>query len=544
MNLSAHRGCYRVMVDKVPSWKSLRFVGIVALIALMLSGGGRTLPGHLALGVVGLVAILFRDLGTGQAVAVGSFPNRGGLISIAALAMFALGSWIGSDTAQIWGVSLLFAWWIWSAFRGVGAFPLLLLLGLICLPQGVLEDTLLLRMQRSAAGFASWVLDTQRIPHVPKGAVIETAKGVLFVEEACSGMISLLTGLIVTQIYFAWNRMGFWSSVVGLMLSSVLLFAGNCLRIVMVAVAYSKWEMDWTSGWRHEVSGLMVYLLVLSLLPSLRQLILTVSRGFIRWRYPWVGMDPQAQIEDHVGESGGKDALARVIRSFPTSAAWATGGMIVVTVLAWFLFVVPETKAEPSDWPSLRETEMTRNVNGWILDPAGREVSFLKKWSLNHQVWLYRKGARKAWISADLPFEAVHRLPNCYSMRDWRILRSEPVQLPDTDPLSVMELKSQGEGGSLLVLFSNFDLYRSKFVEGIPSRLEERWDQFTSRLMIGAGEHARRSGAYCQIQLVLDGGDAMESETGRDALLLFKEVRRDLVSKLRGSPGGEGKGDR
>ena len=507
---------------------------------LLVVGGALILrpPAHVFLGLCGLSVLVFRELVGNTVTLDGIHSIWSWILACAAFILFALGVWMDSDTVQTWSLALLWGLWICGISGRNRALPLFLLLGLVCLPMGILEDTLLVQMQRVAAGFASWALDVQGIPHLSKGAVIETANGALFVEEACSGMTSLLTGLIVTQIYFGWWRMRLVMSLVGLAVSASLLFAGNCLRIVLVAVAYSKWAIDWTSGWRHEASGLLVYVLVLALLPGLRQMLLMMKEGFLRWRFPWIAEGMGLEQPEEGSAVDLKAIVNGLIRTFPVSAAWATWGITMVTMLAWAFIGSPIRTARASSWPSLQKAEPSRMISGWTLDPAGRETAYLKTWALNHQVWLYRKGNLKAWISADLPFEEIHTLPNCYSVRDWRVLRNEPMQVSDTDPLNVMELKSRGDGGALLVMFSNFDLSRWKFVPGVPSRLEGRWAQVTSRLLLGPGKDARNSGPFCQMQLVLDGGDAMESAAGEEALQLFTEVRRNLVDALR-SPVGK-----
>lgn len=530
------------MGQRFPAWKSFHFAALFAYVLLVVAGlVFRQPPAHLVFGISGLLFLVIRDFSAGELGGEGEFPSWAGWAALAAFLLFALGSWMGSDTAQKWGVSLLGGVWIRSIYGGIGAYRLLLLIGLLCIPQGVLEDTLLLRMQRSAAGLASWVLDTQRIAHVPKGAVIETASGVLFVEEACSGMMSLLTGLIVAQIYFAWQRMRLWMSAVGLALAAALLFAGNCLRIIVIAVAYAHWHIDWTSGWRHELSGLLVYLLVLSLLPGLRHLLVTVSELVFLWRYPWITHDSQVEIQPSPGSFDFKLLVCSLMRCFPPAAAWSSACMLLAALMTFGSSEVSGNKANAADWPSLRAAELTRSINGWTLDSTGREVSFLKNWGLNHQVWLYRKGFRKAWISADLPFDSVHTLPNCYSMRDWRILRNERVLPPDSEPLNVMELKSQGESGSLLILFSNYDLTLRKIALVLPTRLRGRWEQVISRLKIGREDLGLHEGPFCQIQLVLEGGDVMESEVGKDALELFKKVRCELIEKLHESSDSDGR---
>lgn len=495
-------------------------------------------PFQVVLGLLGLVVVVARDIQENPAGLI--VPARGNWwIAICACIVFVLGVWIDSDSAKTWGLALIGVIWIFSIHGDgrIGGF--ILLLGLACMPEGLLQDTLLIQMQRGAAGIASWALDLVGIPHVARGVVIETVHGALFVEEACSGMKSLLTGLVIAQIYFAWKRTGVIISVLGLAWASVLLFSGNCLRIVLIATIYSKWNVDWTSGWRHELSGLMVYLLVLCMLPGVRLVLLDAEQAFLKWRYPWVERMRTCAGETRQTAMPRSEFASRLIRSFPMPAMWATGVMVLASIVGWLSVDSSMPRilgGNPSGWPSLGDAELSEFVDGWVLDPKGREAAYLKSWALNHQVWLYRKGSRKAWISADLPFTTVHWLPNCYLASNWRVLRSQAIAPRDGDPLTVMELKARNEERSLLVMFANFDLSRQVFVRDSPTRLAERWENIKDRLTAGMSSGSRASGPFCQMQLVLDGRDAAESATGRDALDLFNVIRRDLAGRFVSNP--------
>lgn len=185
--------------------------------------------------------------------------------------------------------------------------------------------------------------------------------------------------------------------------------------------------------------------------------------------------------------------------------------------------------------PSLATIGISGEIHGWQHFPEGGRSGFLENLSLDHRVWLFRKGSRRAWIAADLPYPTIHRLPVCYSNRDWHVLRHESPSYPGLSPFTVMALRAKdGNVAPMMVIYDNYDLRNRRFANGAPSRLKGRWEQTMNRLKGRPGGDRADQGPFCQIQLVLEGSDSLDSQIGQDALRLFDAARNELAGRFAG----------
>ena len=163
--------------------------------------------------------------------------------------------WLGALSLLLLGDSLLV-----SQPHARSSWRLLTLL--IALPLG-LDDHLIHWLQQISSTHASTVLDRIRIPHMMRGNVLEMASRRLFVEEACSGISSIYLLLSVTALYIVSEQVRMVRAIP--LLLSVFWWAvvGNVFRIVVIATAISSFNMDLTSGWRHETLGIVTLTMAL-----------------------------------------------------------------------------------------------------------------------------------------------------------------------------------------------------------------------------------------------------------------------------------------
>lgn len=488
--------------------------------------------GSIPLGLAGLALLWLRDFSEPQEISKSERVNVIPL-AVAAWVLFTLGKWLDSSSLQLLALGILALAWLVGVVGWARAGGLILLIGLICLPQGLIHEKVLLHLQRLATAMASWALDVARVPHVPQGAVLETVRGDLFVEEACSGMQSLLTGLIVAQIYFAWHRAGVFFSLAGLAGTGLLLLLGNGLRIFIIALLYVRYDIDWTAGWRHEMTGTVVYLAVLSLLPSLRQLLqrtLAAREHFFltygQWHHAGISDDEKGMLKP-------LEAWRVATSLIPVSVCWAVLGMATAGAVEFVMFQAFAASDKPvtsANLPKLAGLEFPNELAGWRQDRAGKQVSFIEQFALDQHVWCFRKGPLTAWVAADLPFDELHPLRACYLNRNWYIVKEDVCSRPPVSPFAFMELRSkETTRPPMLVLFDNFNLSKKHYVGGVPpTRLEGRWQMMSTRLK----RTQPAAGPFCQVQVVVAGTDTLESDTGQQAAQLLAAARIALAARL------------
>jgi exosortase len=197
---------------------------------------------------------------------IGGFQilNRVGVIAAAAvawallaLAYLANSPWLAMISAIIligscflrisreWRVPYL--WGIWA------------MLWLIIPPPMNRDQQLISWLQQLSSQLSSVLLDWCGVDHLMEGNVLLMPDKQLFVDEACSGIVSVLSIIACAAIYGIWrNRPAF--HVVALALAGVgWATLMNVFRISSIAIAYNWYGLDWSSGTSHEILGLIIF---------------------------------------------------------------------------------------------------------------------------------------------------------------------------------------------------------------------------------------------------------------------------------------------
>ena len=421
---------------------------------------------------------------------------------------------------------------------------LLALIGVICLPVIFLKGSLLLSPQQLASVMASWALDVAGVAHLRQGVILDTAHGTLFVEEACSGMQSLLTGLVVSQVYFCWQKKGLLFSVAGLLCCLAFLVLGNCLRIFLIGWLYADHAIDLTKGWKHEMTGLAVYLLALALLPSLTSVLDGIGAAYVRWSEPWRKRFGRRARSGAVASAPARRPLMQLLlkEGAPKASLAVLGLMVVATVAEAWIFRSgsdEEVEIDVSRLTALSNVMLPPELAGWQQDPGAGELSVIGQSTLEQRVWTFRKAGMTARVAVGLPYDELHPLRLCYIInRDWAIAREGELAPEGLLPFYYLELRSRENAREpMLVCFDNYDLSSSRFAGGPPDRVMSRWETMSARLR---GERSQRKlagkGPFCQVQVVQAGVTDHQSAGGTRSMELLSAVRDSLATQLSSNP--------
>lgn len=166
---------------------------------------------------------------------------------LAAASAALLIAWGFVRIARDWRVTYL--WAIWLVFLLVIPLPL------------NRDQTLITTLQRLSSQLSSFVLDWLGVLHLMEGNTLSLLDKQFFVDEACSGIISVMSIIACALIF------GVWQNRPPLHLT-LLILAGiawatimNVFRICTVAVAYDKFGIDWSAGTPHEMLSLVIFTL-------------------------------------------------------------------------------------------------------------------------------------------------------------------------------------------------------------------------------------------------------------------------------------------
>ena len=145
------------------------------------------------------------------------------------------------------------------------AFPLWFLFLMVPLPQS-LVNVIAFPLQLSAADFAAQALYLLGIPALREGNIIHLANTQLFVEEACSGLRSLMA-LITLGVIFAYFFRKTWAERAIIVFSAIpIAIMVNAFRVGLTGVLTHYYGKEAAGGWIHQTEGLFTFAIAFVLL--------------------------------------------------------------------------------------------------------------------------------------------------------------------------------------------------------------------------------------------------------------------------------------
>ena len=103
------------------------------------------------------------------------------------------------------------------------------------------------------------------------GNTFEVPGQQFFVEDACSGIHSLLSLIGLALLFAVYTRLPVLASLCFLGSAAAAAIALNCVRVLAVVLAYTQGGLDLSTGWRHELLGAGLFVIALLFLVSAQQ---------------------------------------------------------------------------------------------------------------------------------------------------------------------------------------------------------------------------------------------------------------------------------
>ncbi|HPM79534.1 MAG TPA: exosortase U [Candidatus Anammoximicrobium sp.] len=423
---------------------------------------------------------------------------------------------------------------------------------------------LITALQHSTSRMASVLLDVAGVRHLMEGNVLVLPGHRMLVEEACSGINSLLVLLALTALFVvAVRRPLVWA--VGLLLSS---FAWACLanvvRVAIVALCQAWYEVDLSSGWRHELLGYLTIALALGCLASTDRCLAFLLRPIA----PHPGQLPLPSLVQEnplarawnwfVGSGGrrgrtgrrrerprGESQLAegRAVAPPPSGtkcdlawlAAFALAGILQIASVA-----VPALSREAlfadDRLARFQRSDLPLHLAGWT--QVNHEQVQRGRGDKNgafSSVWQYRRGPLDGQISIDYPFRDWHELPRCYTGNGWQqVSRRDVSDVGDanSDGSCVAAEFSKPTGESGWLLFGFFDQrgnLRSASVDKWPSLATKLTHSPLASRLLGRAGVDPVSTLY-QVQVFICTANRLLPEEQAEARRLFLAARAESLA--------------
>ena len=126
------------------------------------------------------------------------------------------------------------------------------------------------------------------LPMIRDGSYILFGDDRLLVGDVCGGLRSLIALLAMGTIMSYISRTKPWARLLILFVSGPIAVAANIFRIFFLCVVAYFWGSAFASGWVHDLSGVLIYLVALGLMLGLE--------GVLRWYAPSAGTDEAGAV--------------------------------------------------------------------------------------------------------------------------------------------------------------------------------------------------------------------------------------------------------
>ena len=143
------------------------------------------------------------------------------------------------------------------------AFGIWLLICLLIPVPAKYEEKLSQALQRLTTVVSGELLELVRVPNIVEGVTLDIASRRLFIEEACSGIVSMMAIVASCLIVAVLSNRALIHTIF-LVLSGIAWAAvTNVLRIVTIGIGLRKLNVDLSEGWQHDVLGLVLFAVAL-----------------------------------------------------------------------------------------------------------------------------------------------------------------------------------------------------------------------------------------------------------------------------------------
>lgn len=152
-------------------------------------------------------------------------------------------------------------------------FPALFLL--FCLPLHTYLDLVTIHLRLFAVSTATAILEGCGVDVVRQGTMLASASGsfAIDVAEPCSGMRSLFAMMALTAGYAYFTQQTWFRRGLLFALSIPIAIVGNACRILSIAAIAASCSADFATGFYHDYSGYIVFLVAILLMVAMGGLI-------------------------------------------------------------------------------------------------------------------------------------------------------------------------------------------------------------------------------------------------------------------------------
>ena len=395
-------------------------------------------------------------------------------LCVAAAGTYVMSPWVSTVGLILGFGGCLLVLWRWLHIdNAVGVWALSLL---VLRPPLGLDNKLAFWLQGVTTRVSGALLDIIGVVNLIEGNTLVLESRHLFVEEACSGIVSLMSIIACCAIIAVWQDRPGPHAI--LLTISGAFWAGilNVFRITIMAFALDSFGLDMTEGWRHEALGLALFAGTLGLSFCTDRLLLFLMTPisspeadmYANYEVEAVEplltkiwnriVEPRRLFATNMPASGSASSIKPYVPAWTMAIAVLFVGVGVTQVVRGAISKQAFERIKPSDAIlQITSDSMPADLNSQKLigfETVKRNVG--DEFGEQSHQWQYDLGEIPALYSIDFVFSEWHELTVCYEGLGWQKVDRTLYTDPATDRQFMRATFKKGPDRALLI-FGNFD---------------------------------------------------------------------------------------
>lgn len=442
--------------------------------------------------------------------------------------------------AGAWRVEYL--WGIWA------------MLFLLVPPPLNRDQVLISKLQHISSRLSSFFLDWLGVHHLMEGNALLLPDKRFFVDQACSGIVSVMSVIACAVIYGLWrNRPPVHVILLALAGVAWATFM-NVVRITSIAVVYSWFGLDWSSGTAHQTLGLVIFTFTFLALVSTDYLLvallapvsktgdepigqpITYGAKVVKW-FDWLQVWGAPRSE--------KVVAAAAARTRGRKEMWSRFALGLIPLLAFGTlaaaqFAVPTliglTTTTPPPYRyeqalALKEVDLPAKLAGLErveFTADRREGDQLKELGEYSRSYRYRdEDGHEYVVSCDFPFGPEwHDLTICYEGAGWTTGPKNVVSMPGADEWGYVQAEFSKPNTSALLTYSMFDERGTCLEPPSGSLLTDSWRSLQKRY------EEKQPARQFQVQVFTNVTGNLDEKQRSNSLKLLLAARDHLYQSI------------
>ena len=456
-------------------------------------------------------------------------------LAILFLAALSWSPWLGM-VALLLGLAAT-AWSLGGGQLARALFPAGLVLATILPIPLKLDERLALTLEGWAVAGSSRALSLLGVEHLLRGNVIEIPGYRLLVEEACSGIVSVIFMTSACVFYAMWRRRSLPALLLLWVVTIGCVLAGNILRITSCTWLLVNYRINIFQGAAHETLGIVFMLAYLLCIVLAEAAIPRRPAGSATGERSW--REIEGLLLGGCSFRGGIRLLAVVL---------ALLGALQILVVAQRQYASAHHRfVNPQEMDGLARFSLPDEIGGWHLRSPATPKSIRTPFEdgVYSHIWEYERGGLVARLALDYPFSSYHDVRVCYHANGWTIAKST-LHSDGIPSLEVSLLDPNGRSG--ILFFSNVNesggwLDESKHLfyegEGASEGAGGIGRRLLSRAVAGEIPFFKQFGEVgitYRIQLLASARDGIAGPQRQQLQELFQQGRSLLVKQFLQTP--------